>query len=132
MISYIWRRHQHGFEIAEYSNGIESVRLSMTQFILVVLSKQIRFFMCHDAFLAEKICVKDTLKIPCLALIFRALCFPRDLREMRVQTPDPLALILQTVNCVLNPFACFVIGCHFQLQILFQSVNFQQHPCFCQ
>ena len=51
--AYICRRQQHGLEIAEYSNGMDSVRLSMTQ----------SSFMCRDALLAQKICLKGILKI---------------------------------------------------------------------
>ena len=50
----------------------------MTQSSLEVLGKQIRFFMCRDAFFAQKICAEGILKIPCLALIF-LLWFSQDL-----------------------------------------------------
>ena len=50
--AYICRRQQHGFEIAEYSNGMDGVRLAMTQSGSEMLGKQIRFFMCRDAFFA--------------------------------------------------------------------------------
>ena len=49
--AYICRRQQHSdrFEIAGYSNGMDSERLSMTQTSLEVLGKKICFFMCRDA-----------------------------------------------------------------------------------
>ena len=37
------------------------------------------------------------------------LWFSLDLRQILVRSPDPLVLILPTVNCVMNPFACFVM-----------------------
>ena len=67
--AYICRRQQHGFEIAEYSNGMYSVRPFMTQSSFGVLGKQIRFFICRDASFAQKICAECILKIPCPALI---------------------------------------------------------------
>ena len=54
----ICRRQQNGFEIAEYSHGMDSVRLFMTHSSLEVLGKQIRFFMCRDAFFAQMICAE--------------------------------------------------------------------------
>ena len=60
---------------------MDSVRLFMTQSSLEVLGKQIRFFMCRDAFFAQKICAEGILKIPCLALVFPLLWFSRDLRD---------------------------------------------------
>ena len=64
----------------------------MTQSSLEMLSKQIRFFMCCDAIVAQKICVEGILKIPCpavLALIVCALWFSQNFREIRVQTLWP-------------------------------------------
>ena len=80
--AYISQRQQHGFEIAEYRNGMDRKRLAMIQSsleVLTVLCKQIRFFMCRDAFFAQKICVEGVLKIPCLALVFCLLWFSRDM-----------------------------------------------------
>ena len=68
-MAYICRRQQHGIEIAEYRNGMDSVRLSMTQSSSEMLGKQIRFFMCCDAFFAQKICAEGISKISCLALV---------------------------------------------------------------
>ena len=45
----------------------------MTQSSLEMLGKQIHFFMCSDAFFAQKICAEFLLKIPRLALVF--FCF---------------------------------------------------------
>ena len=53
--TYICRRQQHGFEITEYSNGMDSVRLFMTQSRLEVLGKQIHLFMCRDVLFTQKI-----------------------------------------------------------------------------
>ena len=36
--SYSWRRHQHLFQITEYSNKMDSMRLSVTQLSLEVLA----------------------------------------------------------------------------------------------
>ena len=48
--AYICRRHEHIVEIAECSKGMDSMRLSVAQFSLEVLGKQICFFMCCDTF----------------------------------------------------------------------------------
>ena len=72
--AYICCRREDGFEIAEDTNRMNRVRLSMTQCSLEVLGKQICFFMCCDAF-AQKIYVEDLLNTPCLALIFSLLDF---------------------------------------------------------
>ena len=78
---------QYGFEIAEYSDGMDSVTvwLSMTQSSLEVLGKKVRFSMCRDALFAQKICLKGKLKISCPALIVSLLWFSRDLSDD--QTP---------------------------------------------
>ena len=52
--AYMWRRHQDRFKIAEYSNRMDSMRLSVTQSSLELPSKQIHFFMCHDMLLAQR------------------------------------------------------------------------------
>ena len=54
--------------------------------VLTVLCKQIRFFMCRDAFFAQKICVEGVLKIPCLTLVFCLLWFSRDMTLREVLT----------------------------------------------
>ena len=88
---------QHKFEIAEYSNGMDCVRLFMTQSRLEVIGKQIRYFMCRDAFFAQMICVEGMLKISCLALVFSRL----------ERGPEPLVLCPMIVNWLLNPTAYF-------------------------
>ena len=45
---------------------MDSMRLAMTQSSSEMLSKQICFFICRDAFFTQKICAKGILKIPCL------------------------------------------------------------------
>ena len=75
----------------------------MTQSSLEVLGKQIRFFMCRDAFFAQKICAEGMLKIPCLALVFSLLWF--FLRLERCQ--DPLVLSPMIVNWLLDPSTRF-------------------------
>ena len=74
-------------EDAEYMNGMDSDGLFMTRSSLEVLSKQIGFFMCRDAFFAQKICAEG------LALVFSLLWFSRDLRG-----PNLLLLSLLIVN----------------------------------
>ena len=80
------RRRQHCYldlklqNLAEDNNGMDSVRLFITQSILEVLGKQIRFFMCHvidshHPFFTQKICAEGMLKIPCLALVVSLLGF---------------------------------------------------------
>ena len=79
--AHICQGQRHGFEIAEYSDGMDSVRLSMSQSSLEMLGKQIRFFMCRDDFFAQKISAESIMKIPYLALVFCLLWFSRDLRK---------------------------------------------------
>ena len=62
---------------------MDSMRLSMTQSSLVVLSEQIHFFMCSDALVAQKICLKGILKIQCPALVVSLLGFSLDLRKVQ-------------------------------------------------
>ena len=79
--AYICQGQRHGFEIAEYCDGMDSVRLSMSQSSLEMLGKQIRFFMCLDDFFAQKISAECIMKIPYLALVFCLLWLSRDLRK---------------------------------------------------
>ena len=69
----------------------------MTQSRLEVIGKQIRYFMCRDAFFAQMICVEGMLKISCLALVFSRL----------ERGPEPLVLCPMIVNWLLNPTARF-------------------------
>ena len=67
-----------------------------------ILGMEISYFISSDAFLAQKICVKNILKIPCLAPLEQVFWFSR-LESCK----GPLAVSPTIVNCVLNQSACF-------------------------
>ena len=76
--AYICRRQQHKFEIAEYNNNMDSIRLSMTHSNLKTLTKLFLHMSWRtDAFFVQKIYAKGILKIQCLALVFSLLLWSR-------------------------------------------------------
>ena len=101
----VCRTQQHWFEIAEYCNGMDSVRLSVTQSSLEVLSKQISFFMCREAIFAQRSVWRVYWKFYTCTGCFFALVFSRVERG-----PDPLVLSPMIVNWLLNPSARFGAG----------------------
>ena len=90
----------------------------MTQSILEVLSRQIRFFMCCDAQFAQKIYLKGILKFPYLPGCFFGIFALVFSRVERLRGPDPLVLSQMIVNWAVNPSACF--GTTFSTPYTFQ------------
>ena len=83
--AYICRRQQHKFEIAEYNNNMDSIRLSMTHSNLKTLTKLFLHMSWRtDAFFVQKIYAKGILKIQFLALVFSLLLwFSQNLKEVQ-------------------------------------------------